>query len=209
MSCGTDGVGAGAGCGGVDGRRMGGGVMRGCHSCEHAGAIAAGVYRDTPWEQTPCAECRAGCSSSVGAMCFDEDRSPEDWTDGGDGDDRGDDRGETAADALPVSVMNEVVHGLLSLPPELRDTVCLRFQGVKYREIAALHGVTVSGAEKRHRRALACWPVLRALFAVKAAKQNRRKRHGKAKGRTEGPDGGAAEGAKQGRSRAAARHDQA
>ena len=76
---------------------------------------------------------------------------------------------------LPISVMNEVIFILLSMPPEVRDVLCWRFSGMSYRDIATLQGITIAGAEVRLWRAMKKWPALRALFAEKAAKQARRK----------------------------------
>ena len=80
-------------------------------------------------------------------------------------------------DSLPVSVMQELVVGLLKLKPELRDVVAWRFAGIRYSDIALAQGVTQACAEKRHRRALELWPALRALFPRKVAKQGMRKQH--------------------------------
>ncbi|MCE9615063.1 MAG: hypothetical protein K8T26_12365 [Lentisphaerae bacterium] len=78
---------------------------------------------------------------------------------------------------LPLAVMSEVIRILLALPQPVRDTVCLRHTGMTYREIAAETNTTIDLAEKRHRRAMAKYPALKALFPVKAAKQNRRRLH--------------------------------
>jgi len=140
--------------------------MKGCHNCEHATAIAAGEYEGKDWKEIPCYACDV-MSGSGFAIEFDEERQ---------GSAHQDDHGEPVPeDRLPVSVMREVVIGLLKLRPELRDVVAWRFAGMPYRDIALAQGVTQACAEKRHRRAMELWPALRALFPRKVAKQAVRK----------------------------------
>jgi DNA-directed RNA polymerase specialized sigma24 family protein len=83
-----------------------------------------------------------------------------------------------AEERLPLSVMSEAIAQLLAMPPRVRDVVCWRFAGMKYREIAQAQGATLRAVEVRHRRAMKKWPALRAMFAEKSAKQKRRKPHG-------------------------------
>ena len=75
-----------------------------------------------------------------------------------------------------MSVLNEVVERLLILPPVLRDVVCWRFAGMKYRDIAVLQNVTMAAVEARHRRAMKGWPELKAMFQEKLVKQSKRKK---------------------------------
>ena len=77
---------------------------------------------------------------------------------------------------MPVWVLTEAVTELLEMPPALRDLICWRLAGFKYREIGALQGASVEALENRHRRAMVRWPALRALFVVKAAKRKNRQR---------------------------------
>jgi hypothetical protein len=149
-----------------------------CHRCEHRAEIESGKYRGVAFEDTPCAKCELRESSS-GTMEFDEDRAPEPGarcSAGGGQENQGEER--MGEDRLPISVMSEAVVELLYMPPVLRDIVCWRFAGMKYREIAMVFGVTTKAIERRQERAMKSWPALRALFAVKAAKQKRRKPHG-------------------------------
>lgn len=162
---------------------------RGCHKCKHAAAVAAGKYRNVPWDRTPCAACGLR-ESSLGTLPVDEERLAEEPETGfGVADPLGTACGDGGvsvaagsvewsghgeAETLPVSVMGSVVRGLLSLPPRARDTVCLRYQGRTYREIAELLGSTVSAVEMQHWRAMRAWPDLRALFPAKAKRQARR-----------------------------------
>jgi len=140
--------------------------MRGCHNCEHAAAIAAGEYEGKDWKEIPCYACDV-LSGSGFVMRFDEESFK---------DAHHDDHGEPVPeDRLPVSVMRQLVVGLLKLRPELRDVVAWRFGGMPYRDIALAQGVTQACAEKRHRRAMELWPALRALFPRKVAKQAVRK----------------------------------
>jgi len=141
--------------------------MKGCHTCEHAPAIAEGKYAGKPWKDVPCSTCDV-MSGAGFALEFDEERA------GGEGD-RGE-RDEGLEERLPVSVMRDLVVGLLKLKPELRDVVAWRFAGIRYADIALAQGVTQACAEKRHRRAMELWPALRSLFPRKVAKQGMRKR---------------------------------
>ena len=152
-----------------DGEGTEGRVLRGCHNCEYAVAIAAGEYEGKQWDKLPCAPCDV-MSGSGFAVEFDETRAPETSSRCPAGDER------EAEDRLPVSVMREVVVGLLKLKPELRDVVAWRFAGIRYSDIALAQGVTEACAEKRHRRALELWPALRSLFPRKVAKQGMRKK---------------------------------
>lgn len=137
-----------------------------CHRCQRRAEVEAGKYAKLPFSETPCATCELKENSDY-TMEYIEDResriqNPES-------------RIEDEDDLLPVSVMREVVMEILRLPPEIRDVVCWRFAGMSYRDIAALQGITVAGAEVRLWRAMKKWPALTALFAQKAAKQSRRK----------------------------------
>jgi len=152
--------------------------VKGCHNCGHAAEVAGGKFKGVPWSQTPCASCDV-VSSSAGARSFDEERSV------GREEQRIEPCGSVARaqcdsaeedPMYPLSVLSAVVRGLLSMPLATRETLCLRFQGRKYSEIAEAQGITKAAAELRHRRALNKWPELRALFVVKARKQERRKR---------------------------------
>jgi DNA-directed RNA polymerase specialized sigma24 family protein len=78
--------------------------------------------------------------------------------------------------SLPISVMEELVGRLLTLPQELRDVVCWRFAGLEYPEIAKRQRITMAGAEARHRRAMRMFPELRQLFIAKTART--KLRHG-------------------------------
>ncbi|MCE9616458.1 MAG: hypothetical protein K8T26_19465 [Lentisphaerae bacterium] len=138
-----------------------------CHKCPHAEAVAAGKYREVPFEQTPCATCKLA-QSSVGTKAYDPAKElapdalpepPSVWEDL----------------VLPLTVMAEVVRILLALPQPLRDTVCLRYCRKSYKAIAARMNTTPDLAEKRHKRAMAKYPALKALFPVKVSKQSRRR----------------------------------
>ena len=140
--------------------------MKGCHTCEHAPAIAEGEFAGKRWEDVPCSTCDV-MSGAGFALEFDEERAGGEVAHG--------DSGEELEERLPVSVMRDVVVGLLKLKPELRDVVAWRFAGVRYADIALAQGVTQACAEKRHRRAMELWPELRSLFPRKVAKQGMRK----------------------------------
>ena len=140
--------------------------MKGCHTCEHAAAIAEGKFAGDPWKQVPCSTCDV-MSGAGFALEYDESREEGELNHG--------ECGEEGEDRLPVSVMREIVVGLLKLKPELRDVVAWRFAGIRYADIALAQGVTQACAEKRHRRAMELWPELRSLFPRKVAKQGMRK----------------------------------
>lgn len=157
--------------------------MKGCHSCEHAEAIAAGEYAGRAWKELPCSTCDV-MSGTGFAIEFDEERGQnlksrnESGMQAAETGRLKEDEGDAEAeDRLPVDVMLEIVVGLLKLKPELRDVVAWRFAGIRYADIALAQGVTQACAEKRHRRALALWPALRALFPRKVAKQTMRRKH--------------------------------
>jgi hypothetical protein len=136
-----------------------------CHRCEHQNEIQAGLYRGSPWENTPCARCDFKDRSSVYTICYDESRGADsglpdgDVTNGGLAE-RGDAEsvglgsvstetvGEEAEACLPISVLVEFVSGLMSLTPKERDVVCLRYQGHLYRTIAKKQGVSVAAVEQ-------------------------------------------------------------
>jgi len=111
------------------------------------------------------------------AIEFDEERRGREIEQGGSGDSEGE-----MEEKLPVSVLQEIVVGLLKLKPELRDVVAWRYAGMKYDDIALVQGVTRACVEKRHRRAMAVWPALEALFPRKIAKQAVRKPHARREG---------------------------
>lgn len=75
---------------------------------------------------------------------------------------------------LPVTVLEELVERLLTLPRELRDVVCWRFMGLEYKEIGRKQRITTAGAEARHDRAMRLFPELRQLFIVKTRRQRMR-----------------------------------
>ncbi len=150
--------------------------MKGCHSCEHAAAIANGEFAGMSWEELPCSTCDV-MSGSGFAIEFDESRGNTDFEQGGSEASK-----EEREEKLPVSVMQEIVVGFLKLPGELRDVVAWRYAGVKYDDIALLQGVTRACVEKRHRRAMELWPALEALFPRKIAKQAVRKPHARPEG---------------------------
>jgi hypothetical protein len=151
-----------------------------CHKCPHRVDVEAGKFRGVAFEKTPCAACEL-VEKSAFTMEFDEDRAPEPGARcpaGGGEDNQGEER--MGEDRVPISVMSEAVAELLSMPRMVRDIVCWRYAGMKYREIAMVFGVTAKAIERRQQRAMETWPALKALFVWKSAKQRRRggKPHG-------------------------------
>ncbi|VGO17573.1 hypothetical protein PDESU_06171 [Pontiella desulfatans] len=154
-----------------------------CHKCPHLDSIQRGDYASTPWKDTPCAKCKLG-EDTFYSVPFDEENPPElggttsmsSYSVAG-----GRDPGSVARCSLPddvllpASTFATCLKGLLSLDPELREIVAMRFLGLSYREIAERQGISVQLAEMRHKRALRDWPALADLFPRKIAKQSRRK----------------------------------
>ena len=154
-----------------------------CHRCPHRESIEAGRYARMPFEQTPCAACELKENSAF-TMAYDDERKPEGINLVPLG--KRDVPCPIAEDdeqTLPLSVMREAITALLLLRPDVRDVVCWRFTGMKYRDIAALHGVTTAAVELRLRRAMRQWPALQVLFAEKSAKQERRRKKVSRRGR--------------------------
>lgn len=145
-----------------------------CHTCPHSEAILRGDHDSKPWDEVPCSSCKLG-EDTFFSIHFDEEHPPTSdapWS-----------FKDVSASGLPkinssplipADVLSEFVTGLLNLPPELRDIVSWRFQGMQYKEIAERQGTTTQCAEMRHKRAMRDWPVLKSLFPLKTAKRQRR-----------------------------------
>lgn len=138
-----------------------------CHKCQERKAIEAGKYSHMNFEDTPCAKCQLKENSAF-TLEFDAGRESKGQ--------KSDSSMPEAETLVPMSVLNEVVERLLILPPVLRDVVCWRYAGFKYRDIAVLQNVTMAAAEARHRRAMKGWPELKAMFQEKLVKQTKRKK---------------------------------
>ncbi len=143
--------------------------MTGCHNCPVADEIAAGAFENAAWDEVPCSTCDV--MTGLGhAIEYDDSRAAPENKGAAD-------VAACPGECLPVTVLQDLVAGLLLLPAELRDVVAWRFAGMSYPDIAKVQGISTAAVEKRHRRALALWPALEAMFAVKVSKQGRRKRH--------------------------------
>lgn len=135
-----------------------------CHSCPHSEAILRGEFDSKPWNKVPCATCKLNEIAEY-TVPLDVARPPVD----------------PYSFALkpavnnqppvliPPDVLSEFITGFLSLPPEQRDVISWRFQGLEYKEIAERQGVTPQCVEKRQRLAMRDWPVLEFLFPFKVA----------------------------------------
>ena len=160
-----------------------------CHRCLHGEDVESGKYRAVPFETTPCASCEL-IENSEDTIAFDDgwksaDGEPREPANGQRGLRQGTiGSADHAEDWLPISVMSEAVAQLLAMPRGMRDIVCWRFVGMPYGDIAAAEGLTLAAVEHKHRRAMKSWPALRALFALKAEKQRRRRvsRHNRQRG---------------------------
>ena len=80
----------------------------------------------------------------------------------------------------PISVLTELVQHLMALPQDVRDVVCMRVQGLTYRQIARRQGLTTAGAEARHERGMSLFPPLRELFTRKMVKRGLRRKPARA-----------------------------
>ena len=147
--------------------------MRGCHNCETAVEIANGKYQGKKWDELPCATCEVVAETSH-AMEYDENRPAANPVNRLQTTDLG---GAGAEEMMPVSVLSDAMAELLTMPRELRDLICWRNSGMLYREIGLVLRVSPAAVERRLKRAMKKWPALAAMFAVKAAKQKRRKLH--------------------------------
>jgi hypothetical protein len=85
---------------------------------------------------------------------------------------------EAGRTVLPIEVLTEAVVDLLTMPRVLRDIVCWRFAGLRYRDIGAALGLSRKAVEHRHVRAMDEWPSLKGLFALKLVKRGRRRKKG-------------------------------
>ena len=140
-----------------------------CHSCPHYEAILRGDYDSTPWDELPCASCKLH-ENTFYTVPFDEEHPPAETISIPDEEPAG-------PYLLPSDVLSQFVQGFLTLPPEQRDVISWRYQGLQYKEIAERQGVTVSCVEKRHRLAMRDWPVLKSLFPYKVARRLYRRPH--------------------------------
>ena len=140
-----------------------------CHSCSHYAAIHRGDYNSTPWDEVPCSSCKL-VEDTFYSIPLDPDRPP----------DSADDptvlRTKTSvplAQTMPVAIFADFIEALMSLPPEQRDVVAWRFQGLRYQDIAKRHGTSIQLAEMRHKIAMRDFPILLELFPEKTAKRRR------------------------------------
>ena len=156
-----------------------------CHRCEHRAAVEAGQYERMAFEETPCGKCDLTENSDY---TIDYDFEREVAREEAKGKEEPDslkqdiqglgfsfDEADTDDNRVPLSIMREIVMLLLTMPKDVRDAVCWRYAGLEYRDVAKLQNVTLSGVEARHRRALVRWPILKALFPEKVARQERKK----------------------------------
>ena len=142
-----------------------------CHQCQHAEDVAAGKFKQVPFEETPCSKCKLEEKPAFelsfddelpGGLRIEDIPAPEESFEE-----------ETR---VPISVLTEALALLLSMSPSLRDVLCWRLRGLSYYQIASRLGVTASAVEGRLRRAMESRPLLCSLVVVKALKQQRSKR---------------------------------
>lgn len=143
-----------------------------CHRCPHRKNVESGMYREVPFETTPCASCELNEAPDY-VVAVDEDRpcvaSNEAFF--------ADEPQAAPRGHARTPKIWELVVTLLRLQPRTRDVVCWRYAGFKYKDIAMLQHVTVTAVELRHRNALKRFPLLRALFPKKARRRRSRRRN--------------------------------
>ena len=139
-----------------------------CHSCPHSEAILRGDFDSKPWNDLPCATCKLG-EDTFYSIPFDEEHPPDTAVSHPTSHSQ-----PSTSPHLPADVLSQFVQGFLTLPPEQRDVISLRYQGLPYKEIAKRQGTSTQLAEMRHKIAIRDWPVLKSLFPLKTAKRQRR-----------------------------------
>jgi len=140
-----------------------------CHSCSHYDAIQRGEYNSKLWNELPCATCKLG-EDTFYSIPLDPDHPPAS------ADDPTVERTKSSVPLtaeMPVAVLADFVEALMALPPEQRDVVAWRFQGLRYQDIAKRHGTSIQLAEMRHKIAMRDFPILLKLFPEKTAKRRR------------------------------------
>jgi len=144
-----------------------------CHACPHHEDVLRGVYRSNPWVESPCSSCKLH-ENTFFTVPFDEDNPPSAAVSH-----LSTDLCPPASESpmLPSNVLSQFVQCMLCLPPEQRDVVAWRYQGLPYKEIAQRQGISIQLAEMRHKIAIRDWPVLQSLFPYKTAKRLRRLSH--------------------------------
>lgn len=133
-----------------------------CHNCPHSKKVEAGAFKNMAFADTPCAACELSEFPEPAIPLNDQVLLQP---------------AATAPDEPEHSAFDAIAHiitTILSMPPALRDVICWRYAGFKYQDIALLQNCTTAAVEARHRRAFKQWPELKALFALKLAKQKRR-----------------------------------
>lgn len=139
-----------------------------CHQCPHSNNLAAGAFKDLPFEKTPCAKCQLDESSDF-TMEYDDRRAAS--LPAPTAEDPGDDQPVGQEDA--VMKLRSVAETLLQLPRKTRDMIFWRLSGLTYQDIAHIEGHTAAAVELRHRRAIAENPALAAIFAEKLQRAQR------------------------------------
>ena len=140
-----------------------------CSKCQHTAEIEAGKFSNAPWEETPCSKCDFRDGGFT--IAYDENRLPEPEVGYSGADVTFTDESELM---LPISVLSDAMHALLSIPPATLRIVYLRYQGRRYREIGRVLGVSAAAVEMRHWRAMQRWPILKEVFPAKEARRARR-----------------------------------
>ena len=134
-----------------------------CHACTHSEAILRGDYDSKPWNELPCATCKLRDDTRF-SIPLDEEHPPAAAVVHPTSHIQ-----PSTSPLLPADVLSQFVTGLMNLPPEQRDVISWRYQGLQYKEIAERQGVTPQCVEKRHRLAMRDWPALESLFPFKVA----------------------------------------
>jgi len=156
-----------------------------CHDCKYSDQIQKGLWKDKPFEQTPCSRCRLSLDS-LGTLEYREsdpanatwDANPDDdpWNPetadtkshqpyaGLDGDNPDD-------PMVPLSALVSAMSLFLSLSLPARKCIQLRMQNLPYSAIAARIGCTRAAVEKQVSAAIATHPLLGNLLPGKSGRK--------------------------------------
>ena len=148
-----------------------------CHRCQHSAAVASGVWKRTPFENTPCGSCRL-VESSAGTLQFEVWRADAAGSDGG---------GATeVASEIPAWASTEFVTQLVEMDPVVRDIVCWRLAGMSCVEVGAALGMSGNAVEKRLRVFAKRFPLFAGAVGPRVFRKGLKARRERASGGASG-----------------------
>jgi len=146
-----------------------------CHKCPVGDAIAAGIYRRTPWDKVPCSKCHPKSGSHHGRSHVAIFSSANPGEAELDVDRVFDFNGDPAVVHDPAA--DPVVEGMaflakqiLALSPRTREIVLdrLAYPDRPLRIVAERIGISTSSAHNRLKKARRNWPALAYAIAMKS-----------------------------------------